>query len=102
VHRKIQTEAPHYEDVVPYHSFTKADAMPMDTSKVEFVSFDMLPTSHLFRKGHRIQIRLAGVDTYNFKNLYPEGGAWKVYHTDEFPSHVELPVVDRSLTMGQN
>lgn len=102
IHRKVLKNAPHYEDVVPYHSFNKADAMPMDTSTVEFVSFDMLPTSHLFKKGHRIQIRIAGVDTYNFKNLYPTGGALQIHHDQEHPSHIELPIVDRHALMGQN
>jgi putative CocE/NonD family hydrolase len=102
VHRKVLDKAPHYKDVVPYHSFNKADALPMDTTAIELVSFDMLPTSYLFKKGHRIQIRLAGVDTYNFKNLYPNGGAWDIYHDAEHPSHVELPLVDRNSSVGLN
>nr|MBP9151263.1 hypothetical protein [Flavobacteriales bacterium] len=89
-------------DVVPYHSYLKVDAEWMDTTKVEFLSFEMLPTSHLFKKGHKIQIRLAGVDTYNFKNLYPNGGSWEIYHDLEHPTHVELPVIDRRLIMGAN
>ena len=79
----------------------KLDALPMDTSKVEFVSFDMLPTSHLFKKGHNIQVRLAGVDYDNFKNLYPNGGSWEIHHDVEYPTNIELPVVDRTLTMGR-
>lgn len=102
VHRKILDSAPYYTDAVPYHSYTQKDAEWMDTSKVEFVSFDMLPTSHLFLKGHRIQIRLAGVDRYNFKNIYPNGGSWQIHHDAEHPSHVELPIVERQLIMGKN
>lgn len=102
VHRKLQDEAPHYKDVVPYRSFNHSDAEPMDTSKVELVSFDLLPTSHLFKKGHRIRVRLAGVDTYNFKNLYPTGGSWTVFHNEEYPSHIELPIVERNVAMGLN
>ena len=102
IHRKLQEEDIHYKDVVPVHSYTQADARPMNPDKVEFVSFDMLPTSHLFEKGHRIQIRLAGVDTYNFKNLYPNNdGAWEIYHDAAHPTHIELPVVDRNVIMGQ-
>ncbi len=102
IHRKLHESAPHYQDVVPYHSYTQADALPLDTSKVEFVSFDMLPTSHLFLKGHRIQIRIAGVDIFNFKNLYPTGGSWNIHHDSDHPSHVELPIVDRNLIVGKN
>lgn len=101
VHRKLQDEPLHYKDVVPIHSYDRSDAKPMDTTSVELVSFDLLPTSHLFKKGHRIQIRLAGTDTYNFKNLYPNGGAWEVYHSAEYPTHLELPVIDRDTEVGQ-
>jgi hypothetical protein len=87
--------------VVPYHSYAKADAQLMDTTKVEFISFDMLPTSHLFKKGHRLQVRLAGVDVYNFKNLYPNGGAWEVYHNAEYPTHIDIPIIDRNMAVGQ-
>jgi hypothetical protein len=100
IHRKLQPADIHYKDVVPVHSYTHADAEPMDPNKVEFVSFDMLPTSHLFKKGHKIQVRLAGVDTYNFKNLYPNGGVWEVYHDAAHPTHVELPIVERSAEVG--
>lgn len=101
VHRKLQENPPHYPDVVPYHSYTKADAEPMNTNEVEFLSFDMLPTSHLFKKGHCMQIRFAGVDVYNFKNLYPEGGAWEIYHDAEHPTHIDLPIIDRNVAVGQ-
>ncbi len=100
IHRKMQPEDIHYKDVVPVHSYTHEDAEPMNPTKVEFVSFDMLPTSHLFKKGHRIQIRLAGVDTYNFKMLYPKGGAWEVYHDASHPTHLELPIIERNAAMG--
>jgi hypothetical protein len=101
VHRKLSNGPVHYNDVVPYHSYNSADAQPMDTNKVELVSFDMLPTSHLFKKGHRIQIRLAGVDSDNFKNLFPNGGSWKLYHSSDMPSHVELPIIPRTPEVGQ-
>ncbi|MFT4544581.1 MAG: putative CocE/NonD family hydrolase [Bacteroidia bacterium] len=102
VHRKIHEQPPHYEDVVPYHSYTKADAQPMDTTKVEFLSFDMLPTSYLFKEGHKMQIRFAGVDVFNFKNIYPNGGSWEIYHDAEHPTNIDLPIIDRSVVMGKN
>lgn len=102
VHRKLHDTPPHYEDVVPYHSFLKVDALPMDTSKVEFVSFDMLPTSHLFQKGHKIQIRLAGTDLENFKNLYPNGSSWEIHHDAEHPTNIDLPIVERNVEMGKH
>lgn len=97
IHRKVQSAAPHYPDCVPYHSYTRTDSMPMDSSTVEKIVMDLYPTSHVFKKGHRIRVRLAGTDSYNFKNLYPGGEAnWKVYHDEERASSVALPVITSS------
>ena len=83
---------------MPYHSYTKVDSEAMNSQKVETVVMDLYPTSHVFKKGHRIRVRIAGTDTYNFKNLYPNGGAnWKIYHDKELSSSVALPVVTSSL-----
>lgn len=100
IHRKLHDTAVHYDDCVPYRGFRSVDAMPMDTSAVELLSFDMLPTSHLFLPGHRIQVRLAGVDVDNFKNVYPGPCTWEVHHSPEYPTHVELPIVDGNAEMG--
>lgn len=100
IHRKLHENPVHYEDCVPYRGYRSSDAAPMDTSKVELLSFDMLPTSHLFLPGHRIQLRLAGVDVDNFKMVYTEDCVWQVQHNAEYPSHVELPIVDRRREVG--
>lgn len=100
IHRKLQEQPVHYEDCVPYRGFRRVDAAPMDTSQFELLSFDMLPTSHLFLPGHRIQIRLAGVDRDNFKVVYTEYCTWQVQHSEAFPSHVELPIIDRRKEVG--
>jgi len=100
IHRKLQDAPVHYEDCVPYRGFRSIDAAPMDTSKVELLSFDMLPTSHLFLPGHRIQVRLAGVDVDNFKNVYTEPCTWEVHHGPAFSSHVELPLMEKGKEVG--
>lgn len=100
VHRKLHDAPVHYNDCVPYRGFRQVDAEPMDTSAVELLSFDMLPTSHLFLPGHRMQIRLAGVDRDNFNVVFTEDCEWQVQHNPEYPSHVELPIVDRRKEVG--
>jgi uncharacterized protein len=102
IHRKLQEQPVYYDDCVPFRSYRKADAQPMDTSKVELLSFDMLPTSHLFLPGHRIQIRLAGVDVDNFKNVYSEACTWQVQHNTTYPSHVELPIMGKGKEVGMH
>jgi hypothetical protein len=80
--------------------YRSVDAALMDTTSVEFLSFDMLPTSHLFMPGHRMQVRLAGVDVDNFKMVYTEMGTWEIFHNAQYPSHVELPIMDRRKDVG--
>ena len=94
VHRLTHPNAVHYNDCVPQLSYTRADARPMDTTKPEKLTFDLLPISYLFKKGHRIRVRLAGTDVHNFKMLWPEGGSMEVFHDSNHASRVVLPVVD--------
>ena len=94
-HRKLLNEPVHYEDCVPYHGYRSTDAAPMDTTAFELVSFDLLPTSHLFKAGHKIQVRLAGSDLDNFKNLYHENASWQVRSGVADGSKILLPIVPR-------
>lgn len=100
IHRRLQDGPVYYDDCVPHRSYRQADALPMDTTKVEHLVFDMLPTSHLFLPGHRIQVRLAGVDVDNFKNVYKESCTWEVHHSADFPSHIELPIITKGHEVG--
>jgi putative CocE/NonD family hydrolase len=100
IHRKLHDSPIHYEDCVPYRGYRSVDAALMDTASVEFLSFDMLPTSHLFLPGHRMQVRLAGVDVDNFKMVYTDMGTWEIFHNAQYPSHVELPIMDRRKDVG--
>ena len=100
IHRKLHDQPVYYKDCVPSRSFRQVDSAPMDTSKVELLSFDMLPTSHLFLAGHRMQIRLAGVDVDNFKMVYTEKGEWQVQHNSTFSSHIELPIIESVSEVG--
>jgi len=95
IHRKVLDDDVHYVDCVPVHGYRTTDAEPMDTTKVELVSLDLLPTSHLFQKGHRIRIRLAGADATNFKNMYEEEAEWRVHFGEDFPSKIYLPGMKR-------
>lgn len=93
IHRTIHAQRVHYTDCVPQLSYARADARPMDTTRVEKLTFDLLPVSYLFKQGHRIRFRLAGTDVNHFKMLWPEGGTMEVFHSNEYPSKVILPVI---------
>jgi len=62
------------------------------------IRFDLLPTSYLFKKGHRIRIALAGADKDHFLVL-PSGTAptVRLARDQQRASAVLLPVVNRDL-----
>jgi len=96
IHRKLSHEAPPYPLAVPYHSFERKDGRPMVPGEVAELVFDLLPTSYLFERGHRVRIALAGADRDHFA-LIPseEPPTWTVLRDAAHPSHVSLPVASR-------
>ena len=53
IHRKVSRARPPYSLCVPYHSFLRKDAQPLAPGEVAKITFDLLPTSYLFRRGSR-------------------------------------------------
>ena len=94
VHRKISTEPQPYKDVVPYHTYLKKDAQPLVPNEVAELKFDLLPVSYLFKKGHKIRIAISGADADHFRPMTNSQPLIKVWHTEQYPSRVELPVVE--------
>ncbi len=96
IHRKVSDEEPPFVTAGPYHSYKEADAMPMTPGAVEDVVFALLPTSVLFRAGHRIRISIGGADADTFARVPAEGTPeWVVERGPEYASHVALPVIPR-------
>ncbi len=96
LHRKVSEARPPFVDPGPYHSFRRADAAPMTPGQVEEVVFSMLPTSVLFRAGHRIRIAIGGADGDTFARIPSEGDpSWTVERGPSAPSFVTLPVAPR-------
>ncbi len=94
LHRKVSTETPPYELLIPYHTFKQADGEPLIPGEVTEITFGLLPTSVLIRAGHRIRVAIAGHDAELFER-YPEEGepAVSVERNSVFPSKILLPVV---------
>jgi hypothetical protein len=94
LHRKVSADPPPYRMLVPHHSFLRKDGAPMVPGQVTTLQFGLIPTSVVFRKGHRIRLALSGADKDTFKRIPETGGAtWTVHHSATHPSYVELPVV---------
>jgi predicted acyl esterase len=71
-------------------TYTRASASPFPQGAPQQVTFDLLPTSVLFRAGDRIRITIAAADPDAFQLLPANGDA--AYRIGS-RSYVELPVV---------
>jgi predicted acyl esterase len=79
----------------PSHSYLRRDAAPMRPDRAEEVSIDLLPTSYVFRRGHQIQIAIAGGDTAHFREMAGPSQPVTILFGGTHPSRVDLPVVSR-------
>jgi len=96
LHRAVSSETPPYAQFGPYHSFIKADAMPLTPGEVAELSFNLLPLSVLIKKGHRIRIAIAGADKDSFARIPAEGTPTiTVARNKTHASFIDLPVVGR-------
>lgn len=94
IHRKITdpSKAP-YTHAVPYHTYHKADNMPLKKGEVAAINFGLQPTSYLLQKGHRLQISLAVADIDHFDLLDEKPTEIKVHFSEEHPSSIRVPVI---------
>jgi len=98
IHRKVSEEEPPYVQLAPYHSYKKADGMPLVPGEVAEVTFNLYTTSVLIRKGHRIRIAVAGHDASWFARYPAEGTpTLHVQRNTRFPSKIVLPMKQRTL-----
>jgi putative CocE/NonD family hydrolase len=95
IHRKISPGPAPYKMLAPYHSFKRADVMPLIPGEVAELSFGLLPTSALIRKGHRIRIGIAGHDAGTFVRI-PSSGTpvITVERNSAHASFIDLPVAE--------
>jgi len=94
IHRKLSTDAP-YETPTPYRTYLEEDAMPLVPGEVTELTFDLLPTSYLFRQGHRIRIAIACADADLFRVLHGNPPTIRVHFGPDHPSRIVLPIVPR-------
>jgi len=94
LHRRLSSLEPPYVQLVPYHSFTRADGQALVPGDPAELTFDLLPTSYLFRQGQRIRVAIAGADVDHFALIPPgEPPTIQIYREAGRASRVVLPVV---------
>jgi putative CocE/NonD family hydrolase len=94
LHRKVSQAAPPYHVFGPYHSYTKADALPVTPGELMEVKLTLLPTAALIKAGHRLRLAIAGHDADTFERLPAEGNpVFTLRRSVKSASHVTLPVL---------
>jgi uncharacterized protein len=90
---------------LPWHGYKNGtyEKESLAGGRVINLRFDLLPTSWVFRKGHRIRVTIAGADYPDFElnpALSPSNDPAKALETvislhrsDRYPSRIELPVI---------
>lgn len=94
-HRNVSEEEPPYRQQAPYHSYERKDATLLPAGTVAELRFDFLPTSYLFKKGHRIRLIITGSDADIFPTLPKQAPELSIYRDRNRMTRVELPVVVR-------
>ncbi|MDP6786502.1 MAG: CocE/NonD family hydrolase [Rhodospirillales bacterium] len=78
----------------PTHSFRQADARVLVPGEAAEAAFELLPTSYLFRRGHRVRLAIAAADSDHYSRI-PDGRppSLQFLRQADRPSHLVLPVV---------
>jgi uncharacterized protein len=92
IHRKLSDAEPPYSFPAPYRTFNKADAAPLAAGEVARLTFDLIPVSHRFKKGHSIRIAIAGADKDHFPVMPGDPPEIRVHRNSNHPSGIVLPV----------
>jgi putative CocE/NonD family hydrolase len=93
VNRRFSDAPAPYRQTVPYRTFKRADAAPLVVGEVTELCVDLIPTSYLFRPGHRIRLAIAGADASHFAILPGTPPTLAVHRGRPHASRLDLPVV---------
>ncbi len=93
LHRAMGKGTPPYQSPAPYHSFKQADAMPLEPGVVAELRFDLLPTSYLFERGHRVRVAIGCADHTVFELRPSHPPQLQMHRSAEHPSHIVLPTM---------
>lgn len=89
-----ETPPPFAVPHTPWHRAYAEDARPLQPGQYVTLHFDLMPTSYIIHKGHRLQLTLMGAD-YRERGRDPDsnGARITVRSTANEPAWLDLPVV---------
>ncbi len=92
---RLLADPPYNRLGLPYHRSHAEDTVPMTSEPAE-LRFDLMPTSKLFRPGHRIRLTITGADYGNFATpVFLPAPRLTILRSAGRVSAVGLPVVGR-------
>jgi putative CocE/NonD family hydrolase len=81
-----------YKDIVPQYTYQKNFSKPLKSGEISKLEFDLLPVSHLFRKGHTIRLAISCSDNDHYKKIAPNGTTVKIHRSILYSSKINLPI----------
>ncbi|WP_217562675.1 CocE/NonD family hydrolase [Paenibacillus sp. GbtcB18] len=82
---------------LPFHSGNKADIENLKPGEIVNLSFDLIPTSYIFEKGHRIRLTITGSDIDNALTPIIKDANFSIFRNSVHSSFIELPVIGGTL-----
>ena len=95
IHRRLSPKKPPYALTVPYRTFARADAQPLEPGTPAALVFDLQPVSMLFKRDHRIRVAIAGADRDHFAPFPVDPPTLQIHYGAGMRSHISLPTVPR-------
>jgi putative CocE/NonD family hydrolase len=93
IHRKVSTETPPYKQFASYHSFKRADAMPLIPGEVAEIAFGLNPISALIRRGWKVRVSISGADKNTFARIPLTGSpSVEIMIGGDQASFIEIPI----------
>lgn len=92
-HRKLATPPFKFMDL-PWHRSYQEDMIPLIPNTPTELVFDILPTSHVFKEGHRIRLVVMAASKHALNFLTPDSTV-TVYREKGHASYVTLPTITR-------
>ncbi|MDO6415231.1 CocE/NonD family hydrolase [Sphingomonas sp. BIUV-7] len=80
---------------VPWHRAFAEDAAPLTPGEPVKLDIDLMPTSYIFKAGHRVQLTITGADPRQRARDPGLAKTISVYADAAHPSAVDLPVIPR-------
>jgi putative CocE/NonD family hydrolase len=91
--RDLSSTPPVYRSPAPYRSFDRANAREMEASRVERVTFDLLPVAYRFASGSRVRLTITGADRDHFEPLSGAAPTIDFFRARDTASYLELPTI---------